>query len=190
MGPAEIFSAFLRLGISHILLGLDHLMFLAGLLLVAKSWRSVVWLITSFTLAHSCTLALSTFGVISFPARWAEALIAASIVWVGLENILRRGEPRARWAVTFLFGLIHGFGFARALREAGLGATGHGVVWPLFAFNLGVEIGQIAVAALVTPLIFHLAQSPHYRGRWQPLLSGLIALAGLYWLVRRLAIGG
>jgi HupE / UreJ protein len=105
---------------------------------------------------------------------------------VGLENILQHGEPRARWAVTLFFGLIHGFGFASVLRGLGLGLKGRGLGLPLFSFNLGVEIGQLAVAAVLVPLVWRLALEPSYRTRWQPLLSGFVAVVGAYWLVQRL----
>jgi hydrogenase/urease accessory protein HupE len=106
--PAATFSDFFRLGIEHILLGFDHLLFLGGLLLVARGWRQLVLVITTFTVAHSLTLALATFNVVSLPGRVAEPLIAASILFVGVENIVKKGEPRARWAVTLFFGLVHG----------------------------------------------------------------------------------
>lgn len=186
MSAAETFTAFLRLGIEHILLGVDHLLFLAGLLIVAREWRQLVVVITMFTAAHSLTLGLAAFNVVNLPGRVTEPLIAASILFVGVENILRRGEPRARWAVTFLFGLIHGFGFASVLRELGLGAQGQGIALPLFSFNLGVEIGQLAMAAVAVPLLWMVAERPAYRTRWQPVLSGVVALAGAYWLVLRL----
>jgi hydrogenase/urease accessory protein HupE len=190
MGPGDTFTAFFRLGVAHILLGFDHLLFLAGLLLVARSWRSIVIVITSFTVAHSCTLALATFSLVSLPSRWAEPLIAASILWVGVENIVERGEPKQRWIVTFFFGLVHGFGFASVLRDLGLGHNGRGIALPLFSFNLGVEVGQIAVAAVLVPLLWKLAESPRYRTRWLPLLSGIVALGGAYWLVLRLVASG
>jgi hypothetical protein len=190
MSSGETFTAFLRLGIEHILLGFDHLLFLSGLLLVVRGWRQLVIVITTFTVAHSLTLGLAAFNIISVPGRVAESLIAASILFVGIENIAQRGEPRARWAVTLFFGLIHGFGFASVLRGLGLGTNGRGIALPLFSFNLGVEIGQLAVAAVLVPLLWRLAESPNYRGRWQPMLSGVVAVVGGYWLVQRLVQSG
>ena len=190
MSSGETFSAFLRLGIEHILLGFDHLLFLGGLLLVARGWRQLVMVVTTFTLAHSLTLGLAAFNIVNVSGRVAEPLIAVSILFVGVENILRHGEPKARWAVTLFFGLIHGFGFASVLREMGLGSNGRAIALPLFSFNLGVEIGQLAVAAVVVPFLWRLAESPSYRTRWLPFLSGVVALAGGYWLVQRLAISG
>ncbi len=114
-------------------------------------------------------------------------MIAASIVFVGVENVLRRGEePKGRWILTFAFGLIHGFGFAGVLRDLGVGREGgESIAMPLFSFNLGVEIGQIVVAALVLPLVWYLRKRPAFVSRWVPILSGVVAAAGLVWLVQR-----
>jgi len=188
--PGNSFTAFFQLGIEHILLGFDHLLFLGGLLLVTHRWRQLVVIVTTFTLAHSLTLGLAAFDLVTMPGRVAEPLIAATILFVGLENILRRGEPKARWAVTLCFGLVHGFGFASVLRGSGLGTGGRGVALPLFAFNLGVEVGQLAVAAVAIPLLWRLRESPRFSTLWQPLLSGVVALAGAFWLCQRLGPAG
>ena len=119
------------------------------------------------------------------PSSVVEPLIAASILYVGLENILRNNLQR-RWLLTFAFGLIHGFGFATALREMGVGAGGSGVVLPLLSFNLGVELGQIAIAAAALPLIWKLRRRPSFVARFAPACSLLVALAGCYWLIARL----
>lgn len=185
-GTGATFRAFLKLGVEHIWTGYDHLLFLFALLVVCRTFRSIVAIITCFTLAHSLTLALATFELVALPGRVIEPLIAASIVFVGLENLWRRGEePRGRWALTFAFGLIHGFGFAGVLRELGLGAAGSGVALPLFTFNLGVELGQIAIAAVVLPLVWRLRRHEAFVRRGVPALSALVAAAGLYWLVER-----
>jgi hydrogenase/urease accessory protein HupE len=177
------FWGFLPLGIEHILLGFDHLAFLLALLIAGGTLREAAKIITSFTIAHSITLALATLEVIVIPASIVEPLIAASIVYVGLENIFRR-KIEHRWLLTFGFGLVHGFGFASALRELGVGA-GVKAVAPLLSFNLGVEMGQIAVAALVLPLIWKLRQRPLFVIRYVPVCSLLVALAGGYWLLER-----
>ncbi len=184
---APTFWAFLRLGIAHIWTGYDHLLFLFGLLIVCRRLKSIVAIVTCFTLAHSITLALATLDIVEIPGRVVEPIIAASIVFVGVENILRRGaEPKGRWAVTFLFGLVHGFGFASVLRDLGLGAHGRSLAWPLFTFNLGVEVGQITIAALVLPVVWQLRKNETFVRRGVPLLSGVVALAGLYWFVERI----
>ncbi|HKC86147.1 MAG TPA: HupE/UreJ family protein, partial [Blastocatellia bacterium] len=146
--------------------------------------REAAKIITSFTVAHSITLALATLEVVAIPAGVVEPLIAASIIYVGLENVWRR-EVKHRWMLTFAFGLVHGFGFASALKDLGVGA-GVKAVAPLLSFNLGVEIGQIAVAAIVLPLIWKLRQWPRFVISYVPACSILVALAGGYWLWNRL----
>ncbi|HEX8190715.1 MAG TPA: HupE/UreJ family protein [Pyrinomonadaceae bacterium] len=177
---------FLKLGIGHILTGYDHLLFLFGLLVACRRFSTAAKIVTCFTLAHSLTLALAALDVVSPPGRVVEPLIAASIVFVGVENVFRRGEPGWRWALTFVLGLVHGFGFAGALREAGLGAGGASLLVPLFSFNLGVELGQVAVAALVLPLLWKLRDLPAFERHGRVALSAAVALAGAYWFVTRL----
>jgi hydrogenase/urease accessory protein HupE len=180
------FWGFLKLGVEHILKGYDHLLFLLGLLIACRRFRTMALIITCFTLAHSVTLALAALDLVALSPRLVEPLIAASIVFVGVENLLRRGEPRWRWVLTLAFGLIHGFGFAGVLKEAGLGSTGAGLLVPLFSFNLGVEVGQVAVAAVVLPLLWRLRRWPAFERRGQLLISVFVVLAGAYWLVQRL----
>jgi len=180
------FWGFLRLGIAHIWTGYDHLLFLFGLLVVCRSFRSIVAIISCFTIAHSITLALATLNVVNIPSSIVEPMIAASIAYVGIENLVRRGaEPPGRWALTFAFGLVHGFGFASVLRELGVGSSGHGLAMPLFTFNLGVEIGQVTIAAIVLPIVWQLRKNPTFIRRGVPILSGLVAAAGLYWFLER-----
>jgi len=180
------FFGFIKLGVEHIGTGYDHLLFLFALLLVTKNFRSSVAVITFFTLAHSVTLAGATFNLVNLPARITEPLIAATIVYVGLENIWRKGDPHGRWALTFCFGLVHGFGFASVLREMGVGGHAGGVAMPLLGFNIGVELGQLAVAAILLPLIWKLRVNPLFVSRIVPACSaGVVALGG-YWLMQRL----
>src|SRR5262249_42959902 len=183
-GGPQPFREFLSLGVEHIATGYDHLLFLLGLLIVGGSLRTALQIITSFTLAHSLTLALATVNVVNIPPKIIEPLIAASIVFVGVQNILRGGLEK-RWLLTFAFGLIHGCGFASALRDLGVGAGGTSIVVPLLSFNLGVETGQLAVASVVLPCIWQCQRSPIYVRRMVPVGSGLILLAGGYWLVER-----
>jgi hydrogenase/urease accessory protein HupE len=173
---------FLTLGIEHIVTGWDHLAFLFGLLVVGGKLRDAVKFITSFTLAHSLTLALATLNVINIPSRIVEPLIAASIVYVGFENIVRDNFSK-RWMLTFAFGLIHGCGFASVLREMGIGQHGTSVVTPLVCFNLGVELGQLAIAAVLLPLIWKL--QPTFPKRWLPATSVGLIILGSYFLVER-----
>ena len=131
------------------------------------------------------TLALATLNLIRLSPRVIEPLIAVSIVYVGLENILRR-DLKWRWALTFAFGLIHGCGFASALRELGIGVDGKGVAVPLLSFNLGVEIGQLAIAFVLLPLIWRFKRHPDFSRRYSPVCSVLISVAGAYWLAQRI----
>jgi hydrogenase/urease accessory protein HupE len=180
------FYGFVWLGISHIWMGFDHLLFLFALLMVCRSFRSIVGIITCFTLAHSLTLALATLDVVNLPSRLVEPAIAASIIFVGAENLWCRGaEPRGRWGLTFAFGLIHGFGFASVLRELGVGRGGQGVGMPLFTFNLGVEIGQIVIAAVVLPIVWQWRKNELFLRCGVPALSLVVVLAGVYWLIER-----
>jgi len=179
------FTNFLCLGVKHILTGYDHLLFLFGLLLMARGFFSSLGIITSFTIAHSITLAVATLQLVQIPTRIVEPLIAASIVFVGAENLLRGDIPKARRMVPFGFGLIHGFGFASALREAGIGSGTGGIVLPLFSFNLGVELGQITVAAVALPIIWKLRENPMFITRWAPACSAAVVLLGSFWFVQR-----
>lgn len=178
-------SGFFLLGIEHILTGYDHLLFLFALLLVCDSLVAAAKIITCFTLAHSLTLALATFDVVQMPSTVIEPLIAASIIYVGVENIVAGQKVRWRYALTFAFGLIHGLGFAGILRELGVGSSGAAVAGPLLTFNLGVELGQLAVAALVLPLLLWLRHKPLFLTRGVPAFSLAVAAAGAYWLIER-----
>jgi len=183
-GRERNFRAFFLLGVEHIATGFDHLLFLLALLVVGPRPRSAAWIITSFTAAHSVTLALATFGLVPLAPRIVEPLIAGSILYVGVENLGgRRLAPR--WIVTFAFGLVHGLGFATVLRDLGVGAAGASGVLPLLAFNVGVETGQLALAALVLPLVWKAQRRPRVFARVATACSILVALAGAVWLVER-----
>lgn len=172
------------LGVRHIFGGVDHLAFLLAVLLVGGSWRRVLLLVTAFTLAHSITLGATALGLLVLDetrARWVEAAIAVSILWVALENLVLR-QHRHRALLTFLFGLVHGLGFASVLRAHGLGDS---AVKALFGFNLGVELGQAAVVATLLPLVRWVQRRPTWHLRTVRLLSLLILAAGGYWLVER-----
>ena len=174
---------FLILGIEHILTGYDHLLFLFGLLVIGIGFRDAALIITSFTVAHSITLALATYDIVRLPGDIVEPLIALSIVYVGIKNILKK-ETRYRWALTFVFGLVHGLGFASVLRDLGIGdRTGDG--WIVLLFNLGVELGQLGIACLVLPFIWKVLQPRASFRRISIALSVLVALLGLYWFIER-----
>jgi hydrogenase/urease accessory protein HupE len=175
---------FFQLGVEHIWFGFDHLAFLLALLLVRDHWRDMLKVVTSFTVAHSITLFLAMMNILAVPSKWVEALIALSILFVALENVwLAQGKPWVkRWVLTFYFGLIHGLGFAGSLADIQL-PKNH-LLTALFSFNIGIEVGQIVLVALVWPLLT-------YAWRYKPSvlvargLTIVIALFGLAWFVER-----
>src|SRR5262249_54583299 len=141
-----VLANYIALGFTHIIPeGTDHILFVLGLFFFATTWRSLLSQVTAFTVAHSITLALSMYGVVSAPARIVEPLIAVSIAIVAVENILVRRPHRWRPLLVFAFGLMHGLGFAGVLRELGLPRQDFGLA--LAGFNIGVEAGQLAVIA-------------------------------------------
>ncbi|WMT71287.1 HupE/UreJ family protein [Bradyrhizobium sp. Ash2021] len=176
---------FIELGIKHILTGYDHLLFLVALLATARNVWSVVRIVTAFTLAHSVTLSVATMGIVTVPGRIIEPLIAATIVWVALENLFAAEPDRGRWIWSFGFGLVHGLGFASALGELGL--KGAMLVRGLVGFNLGVEIGQLLFVAVFLPALMWLTRG---RGaQLTPRIASLtVATIGTYWLVERIFV--
>ncbi len=170
-------------GVEHILIGYDHLLFLLALLLRAGRLREVVKIVTAFTAAHSLTLALSALGYVQLPPMLVEAAIAGSIAYVAAENLLAAGVASRRWQVSFLFGLVHGFGFSSVL--GGIGLPQDLLLSALFSFNLGVEAGQLLVVTLAWPLLVWLARRP-WHAVVVTALSGAMVVAGLGLLAVRL----
>jgi hydrogenase/urease accessory protein HupE len=186
--PSEtgtMFGGFFLMGVEHILTGYDHLIFLFGLLIAMTQFRATLGVITCFTLAHSVTLALAAFDVVRIPAHVIEPLIAATIIYVGVENLLHPDYATGRWRLALIFGLVHGLGFATDLKEKVAGLTGERIVIPLLSFNLGVELGQMMVAALVLPFIWWLRSQPGLVRSLVPSCSTLVVVAGAWWLVQR-----
>jgi len=173
----------LKLGVEHILTGADHLVFLLGLILVGGTLRSLAGVVTAFTLAHSITLALAALSIFAPSPRLVEPAIALSIAYVGVENLFVR-DARRRWRITFPFGLVHGFGFAGALREIALPRAQ--VPIALVSFNLGVEIGQLAVLSVALPLVLAARGAPWFGARGVKILSVAIAVGGAALFVTRL----
>jgi len=185
----QVAEHFLAAGIEHIFLGYDHIAFLIAIILWTSRLWPVVKAVTAFTIAHSITLSLAAFDIVRIPSAIVEPAIAASIIYVAVENFMTR-ETGKRWREAFLFGLVHGFGFASALQELGLPKIK--LITALAAFNFGVEIGQVAIVATVFVSLSAL-------DRWQisgtskpvrnPALvhavSFAIALLGSYWFVSR-----
>ncbi len=173
--------SFIALGIEHIFTGYDHILFLFGLLLVGKGFRNLVAIVTSFTLAHSATLTLATLGFVT-PAAWTvEGAIALSIAYVGIENLVSTNMSH-RWKIAFVFGLVHGFGFANILREMDLPQRALAI--SLFTFNAGVELGQLAIVGLMVPVLRGIQQT-RYHARVIRYASVAIIVMGLYWFYER-----
>jgi hydrogenase/urease accessory protein HupE len=181
--PARGLWAFLRMGVEHILTGYDHLLFLVGLLLVGRPARALVAAITAFTLAHSITLALAALDVWAPAPTIVEPLIALSIAYVGIENWFVT-DAKGRWRVTLVFGLVHGFGFAGALRAIAVPRSQ--VPLALFGFNLGVELGQLAVLAVLLPLVLWARESTVWQRAGMRACTAAVAGAGLVWFFVRL----
>lgn len=186
----EISTTYLIIGVEHILLGIDHLLFVTALLLVVAGWRKLVFTITAFTIAHSVTLAAATLGFVRFPQQPVEAVIALSIVFVAGEIVhISQGRPsmtrRYPWVVAFVFGLLHGLGFAGALSEVGL--PQQAIPLALLLFNVGVELGQllfIAVAAGVMRLLI-LAGSRSWPEWARSVPAYGIGTVAVFWVVER-----
>lgn len=149
--------------------------------MIASKFWSLVKIVSSFTIAHTITLILAATGVVSLPSRFVEVCIAATIVYVASENLLRESIPE-RWRLTFAFGLIHGFGFANVLRDLGL--PNEGMTRCLLAFDLGVELGQLAIVALLWP-VWQLVQRTKHAKKATQMLSILILIFGGCWLIDR-----
>ncbi len=174
---------FLVWGMHHIFIGFDHIAFLLALLLGASRLADMVKIVTSFTVAHSLTLLLAAMDVIRMPARITEALIAASIVYVAVENYFVK-DAGYRWVLTFGFGLVHGLGFSEVLRER-LGEV-RAIATPVVSFNLGVELGQLAILAVAFPLLGWIRKGERSRRTALQFGSAAILLLGLGWLVERI----
>ena len=177
---------YFKLGISHIVpYGIDHILFVVSLCLLNNRFTSILWQATAFTAAHTLTLALSMKGIIKLPAQIVEPLIALSIIFVAIENVLVSELKAWRIGIVFMFGLIHGMGFASALNEIGL--PRNQFFTSIFSFNAGVEIGQIAVITLAfLLLIIPLGKMRWYKKGVVYPLSALIALIAAYWTIERI----
>jgi HupE / UreJ protein len=185
MSRTDAAILYLKLGFTHILpLGFDHILFVLSLYLLSPKLKPVLWQATAFTIAHSITLGLAMFNVITPPAAIVEPIIALSILYVALENIFSPGLKKSRIGIIFLFGLVHGMGFANALGELGLPQNAY--VTSLIMFNVGVELGQLAVI-IAAFLLFGkwFGDKPYYRKAIVIPLSVIISLFALYWTIER-----
>jgi hydrogenase/urease accessory protein HupE len=186
---SQVAATYTALGLEHILLGIDHLLFVLALLMLVPNIRTLVWTVTSFTLAHSLTLAAATLGWVHVPQAPVEAVIALSILFVAMEIVhWRQGRPgitrRWPWLVAFTFGLLHGFGFAGALSEIGL--PEHAIPLALLFFNLGVEVGQLAFIAAVFAASLLLKRLAWPGWAWRIPVYAIGSMAA-FWTIQRIA---
>lgn len=185
----QVVVTYTKLGVEHILMGVDHLLFVASLMLIVRGWPMLLKTITAFTLAHSITLALATFGLVSLPPPPVEAMIALSIVMVAVEAVrLRQGRTslaiRWPWIVAFIFGLLHGFGFAGALLQIGMPQGD--IPLALLFFNVGVEIGQLLFIAAILALVALLRRVIALPRRAPVMAAYAIGTLASFWLYERL----
>jgi hydrogenase/urease accessory protein HupE len=178
----DLFLRFVWQGIIHIVLGLDHVLFVVALVLISRDLKRLLGVVTAFTVSHSVTLALATLDVVTIPASIAEPIIAASILYVAAEAWFREDEPRYIYATTFVLGLVHGFGFSYVLADVGLPANS--VVPALFAFNVGVELGQLGFILLLWPLRRLVMEKPWERRAVRG-CAAVLAVVAAFWLVER-----
>ncbi|PLS09739.1 HupE/UreJ family protein [Neobacillus cucumis] len=174
--------SFFKLGMLHILTGYDHLLFLLALLLRKQTFKQYAAIVTSFTIAHSISLSLAVLGWVTLPSRFVEAAIAFSICYVAVENIFRK-EIRYRWSITFLFGLIHGLGFATLLKEMAISKSHLAVA--LINFNLGIEAVQLTIVLLLLPMLAYLYKLRN-SGKIVVYGSYAIVALGAIWLFQRI----
>ncbi len=177
--------SFFKLGMNHILTGYDHLLFLFSLLIARQTFKQYAMMITAFTIAHSITLTLSVLGWINVPPQFVEPAIALSICYVAVDNMVRE-RVNYRWALTFLFGLIHGMGFADILKEMNLPKSE--LAMDLISFNVGIETVQVIMVAILLPLLVFLQRWKYFKRVVYTCSSTALALGGI-WLIQRLFIG-
>ena len=188
-GAWEVIKTFVPAGIHHILIGPDHILFLCGLLLMGGSWRTLVKIVTAFTLGHCLTLSLAALNIFAPPSAITEPAIALTIIVVGVDNLMRGGGKDLRALAALVFGLVHGFGFASVLKEFGL--PREALAWSLFSFNVGVEIGQLIIVGIVaTTLEFVRRQNPMIGRRVATVGSYVVIAAGTFWFIQRVFFPG
>ncbi|WP_225446542.1 HupE/UreJ family protein [Paenibacillus rhizovicinus] len=175
-------ATFVGLGIKHILTGYDHVAFLLALIVIGLSAREAIKIITSFTVAHSITLLLAAMHIVNLNAKFVESVIALSICYIAAENLLSK-EVNYRWLVTFMFGLVHGFGFASVLQE--YVADKSNLVRSVVSFNVGVELGQLSILLITLPLLYLIKKKFSLR-RVTVVTSAAIFIVGFIWFVDRL----
>lgn len=183
----DITLDYIVLGFEHIIpKGIDHILFVVGLFLLVQHWKPLLWQVTAFTLAHTVTLALTILGYISLSPSIIEPLIALSIVYIAIENIFTNTLHNWRIIIVFLFGLLHGMGFASVLMDIGL--PQYALTTALISFNIGVEFGQLAVLALAFIATFYFLKHQLFRKVVVIPISLLISMIGLYWFIERIGL--
>jgi hydrogenase/urease accessory protein HupE len=179
----SIVFMYINLGLEHIITGYDHLLFLFALIIISDRLVEVLKIVTAFTIAHSITLTLAALGMVPIYPKWIEAGIALTIAYVAVENFFVK-TSKWRWFLTFVFGLIHGLGFASAISE--IGFDRQYTVTSLVSFNVGIELGQLAVVAVVLPLLLKFRR---YEGAYRLFFQGAsvcILLISGFWFVERI----
>ncbi len=188
-GTLAVIRKFVASGIHHILIGPDHMLFLVGLLLLGGTVRRLILVVSAFTLAHSITLSLAALNIFDPPARIVEPAIALSIIFIGADNLMVRDGRDVRAWIAFAFGFVHGFGFAGVLREMGL--ENRALAWSLLSFNLGVEIGQLAVVVVVATALAALRARSETAGRRLAVAGSIgVIAAGTFWFLERVFFSG
>ena len=185
----DVIKTYSKLGVEHILLGIDHLLFVLALIIITRGKWKVIKTITAFTIAHSITLSLAALGFINFPVPPVEAVIALSIVFLAVEIVKNQNgqetlTSKKPWLVAFTFGLLHGFGFAGAL--ANIGLPQQDIPWALAFFNIGVEIGQIAFVAVILVVIKILSLKKNWSITLQKIPPYAIGSIATFWMIERI----
>lgn len=188
MSKSDTVVLYLQTGFQHIIpAGLDHILFVLSLFLLSPQLKTILYQVTTFTIAHTITLGLSMYQIVKVPSNIVEPLISISIIYVALENIYTQQLKKTRIGIIFLFGLIHGMGFAGALSEIGLPQKAYFI--SLITFNIGIELGQITVILIAYTLVAKwVSQKQLYRSRIVVPISAMICIVALIWTVQRLFI--
>ncbi|WP_171654595.1 HupE/UreJ family protein [Paenibacillus foliorum] len=175
---------YVNLGLEHIITGYDHLLFLFSLIIISQRFSNVLKIVTAFTIAHSITLTLAALGYIPLYPKWVESGIALTIAYVAIENFFVK-TSKWRWLLTFGFGLIHGLGFASSISQIGFDRTYSAV--SLISFNVGIELGQLAVVGIVLPLLLKYRSRKEYKYFFNA-ASACTLIIALYWFVERIIV--
>lgn len=184
----DLFSVifmYLNLGLEHIITGYDHILFLLVLIIISKRFVDVLKIVTAFTVAHSITLFLASMEMIPLYPMWVEAAIALTICYVTIENFFIK-TSKWRWVLTFVFGLIHGIGFASSIQDIGFNKTYF--MTSLISFNIGIEMGQLAIVAIVLPILLKLQNYPKFYNGFFLVTSLIIFVISAYWFVERILV--